>query len=104
MGVRAGQAPDVTLCHGLGGAIELMLLAYETSADPEHLRAARRVGDLCLQVFQRSGGRWTNGARGAEEVPGLFLGDASIGAIMLRLHDPRLIGSPALAGRPPFRT
>ena len=103
LSARDGDIPDVTLCHGLGGAVELILLAYEITGDADHLRAARRIGDLCLQVFQHAGGHWSNGARGADYVPGLFLGQAGVGALMLRLHDPGLLGSPALAGRRRFR-
>jgi lantibiotic modifying enzyme len=102
--LAAGRLPDVTLCHGLGGAAELLLLAYEATGDRDHLRAARNVGALALETGRRNGGAWTCGAAGASKVPGLFLGDAGVGATMLRLHDPRLIGSPALAGRPPLRS
>src|SRR5262245_24605895 len=97
--LRRGHVSDVTLCHGLGGAAELMLLAYEVSGLPEHLRAARRVGDLCLEIYEANQRRWTCGLQRAERVPGLFLGLAGIGVTMLRLHAPSLIGSPMLAGR-----
>jgi lantibiotic modifying enzyme len=97
--LREGKAADATICHGLGGAIELMLLAYEITGQHEHLRAARRTGDLCLSIFQLNGGRWTLGLRDATRVPGLFVGLAGIGTVMMRLHDPRLVPSPALFGR-----
>lgn len=101
VGLKAGQVGDVTLCHGLGGAAELLLLAYEVFAVHDHLRAARQVGRLCLSVFARNGQKWTYGLRGAEHVPGLFLGLAGIGTTLLRLHDPSVIGSPLLPGRLP---
>jgi lantibiotic biosynthesis protein len=90
---------DVTLCHGLGGAVELMLLAYEITGLQDHQRAARRAGDLCLSIYRANQNRWTVGIRDGETVPGLFLGLAGIGVTMMRLHDPTLIGSPILPGR-----
>jgi len=90
---------DVTLCHGLGGAAELMLLAHEITGLDEHLRAARRVGELCLDIFNANGHRWTTGVSGASHVPGLMLGTAGVGVTLLRLHDIGAVGSPLLAGR-----
>jgi lantibiotic biosynthesis protein len=99
--LRTGQVSDVTLCHGLGGAAELMLLAYEITGVEDHRRAARRAGDLCLETHRVNQRQWTCGLHGAKRVPGLFVGLAGIGATMLRLHDTSLIGSPILPGRPP---
>ena len=99
--LRVGQLSDVTLCHGLGGAAELMLLAYEITGLEDHRRAARRVGDLCLEIHRANHREWTCGLHGAKRVPGLFVGLAGIGATMLRLHDTSLIGSPLLPGRRP---
>jgi lantibiotic modifying enzyme len=101
--LRQSHATDVTLCHGLAGAVDLMLLAYEITGMREHLRAARRAGDLSLSIRAANGGRWTVGVRGGEQVPGLFLGRAGIGVVLMRLHDPRLIASPMLPGRPRAR-
>ncbi len=97
--LRSGGCGDVTLCHGLGGAIELMLLAYEITGEADHLRAARRAGELVLATRAANQGRWTLGLRRAELVPGLFTGLAGIGVTMLRLHDPAAIASPLLPGR-----
>lgn len=103
--VAAGQSvpgviADMTLCHGLAGAAELMLIAHEATGRAEHLRAARRVGDLILRLREANDGRWTVGLPGGSDVPGLFLGIAGIAAVMLRLDDPTTMGSPALTGRP----
>lgn len=97
--LREGAVSDVTLCHGLGGAVELFLLAHEVLSLEEHRRAARRLGNLCLSIFRANGERWTSGLENAKYVPGLFLGLAGIGVTMMRLHDPALIGSPVLPGR-----
>lgn len=101
--LRAGQLSDVTLCHGLGGAAELMLLAYEITELQDHRRAARRVGDLCLDIYRANQSKWTCGLHGAENVPGLFVGLAGIGVTMLRLHEHSLIQSPLLPGRSAFQ-
>jgi len=89
---------DMTLCHGLAGSAELMLLAFEATGLEEHLRAARRVGDFILQLRNRNGGRWTAGLPGGEDVPGLMLGRAGLAALFLRLHDPSAMESPMLPG------
>jgi len=99
--LRQGHVSDVTLCHGLGGASELMLLAHEVTGIADHQRAARRVGDLCLDTFTANHHQWTCGLPKGERVPGLFLGLAGIGVTMMRLHDTALIGSPMLPGRLP---
>src|SRR5690606_11454945 len=63
--LRAGVVSDVTLCHGIGGAIELMLLAYEVTGERDHLVAARRAGDLSLDIRDANQHRWTVGLRKA---------------------------------------
>jgi Lantibiotic modifying enzyme len=97
--LRSGSLVDVTLCHGLTGAVELMLMAHEVSGHFDHYRAARTVGDTCLSIFKRNGGKWTCGLQKANDIPGLFLGSAGVGVTMMRLHDHSMIGSPLLAGR-----
>lgn len=97
--LKQGHIADVTLCHGLSGAVELFLLAYEVLDGNDHLRAARFTGDLCLANYHANGGAWTCGLVGAKQIPGLFLGLAGIGATMLRLHNPAMMQSPMLAGR-----
>ncbi|BCS35111.1 hypothetical protein TBR22_A43370 [Luteitalea sp. TBR-22] len=96
---RNGLASDVTLCHGLGGALDLLLLAHEVTGERDHLLAARRVADLCLAIRAANGGRWTVGLRGAEVIPGLFTGLAGIAVLLLRAHDPGAVSSPMLPGR-----
>lgn len=93
-----GPIADMTLCHGLAGAAELMLLAFEATGLEQHLNAARRVGDLILRLRERNRGEWTVGLPGGSDVPGLFLGRAGICTLFLRLHDPRAMKSPMLAG------
>jgi lantibiotic modifying enzyme len=95
---RDGLAADVTLCHGLGGVLDLLLLAHEVTGERDHLLAARRVADLCLAIRVANGGRWTVGLQGAEVIPGLFTGLAGIAVLLLRAHDPQAVSSPMLPG------
>lgn len=94
-----GMVRDVTLCHGVGGIAELFLLAGEVFDNDDHLRAARRVGELMLAMYEANGREWPFGLPDTHDIPGLFLGLAGIGVTMLRLDDPASIGSPMLAGR-----
>lgn len=96
--LKQGQYNDVTLCHGLAGIIEFLLLAAEVFHAKEHYIAARRVGDLCLKIFKENNKKWPVGLTQCTNVPGLFLGFAGIGATMLRLHDSSLLASPILPG------
>lgn len=90
---------DTTLCHGLSGAVELLLLAHEVLGGQDHLRAARYTGDLCFDHYNANAKSWTLGLRGAKKIPGLFLGLAGVGTTMLRLHNPETVQSPMLVGR-----
>jgi len=96
-----GMVRDATLCHGIGGIAELFLLAGEVFAAEDHHRAASRVGELMLAMFEANGHEWPLGLPDTHTIPGLFLGLAGIGVTMLRLDDATAIGSPMLAGRLP---
>jgi lantibiotic modifying enzyme len=96
----AGLPVDQSLCHGLGGLIELFLVAGAITGRPEHLRAARRTAEVSLAMTAAKGGVFGCGLPDRRETPGLFLGLAGIGLTMLRLHDPSLAPSPALFGIP----
>lgn len=85
--MRAGQALDLSLCHGLAGAAELLVMAASVLENEAHLRAARRIGRLMIEHRDQVGS-WPCGVPGAGEVPDLFLGLAGIGLTMLRLHEP----------------
>jgi lantibiotic biosynthesis protein len=96
--LASGRAFDATLCHGLAGAAELYSLAYQVTGLADHARAAKRTGGLCLKLLKLTNGRWTCGLPGASQAPGLMLGEAGIGAMLLRLHAPNAMPSPLLPG------
>jgi lantibiotic modifying enzyme len=85
--MRAQQTVDLSLCHGLAGAAELLVMAAKVLKNEAHLRAARRVGRLMIEHRDQVGS-WPCGILGAGEIPDLFLGLAGIGLTLLRLHEP----------------
>ena len=92
---------DFSLCHGLTGLAEVLLLAGGDA------RLARRVGQHGLAAFHEPRRPWACGTRGGE-APGLLLGTAGIGAFYLRLAgatlpSPLLPDPAALAAAPPRR-
>lgn len=92
---------NLSVCHGLAGIAELFLFAYEVTGHQEHLRAARRIGDRGVALAAAQGD-WPCGVPAGGEAPGLMLGLAGIGALYLRLFDPRSMPPLGLlAGWPP---
>lgn len=90
---------DWSICHGLGGIVELMLCAWQVTGHAAHLQAARALGARALADSGGGAGPWRCGVPdGGGETPGLMLGLAGIGTSLLRLHDPSLAPSPALCG------
>lgn len=94
---------DATLCHGIGGAAELFTLAFETTGLVEHQRAARFTAAACIKSKDINGGMYANGVPGGKKVPGLMVGDAGIGVMLMRMQSPGLCGSPLLAGCHTYR-
>jgi class II lanthipeptide synthase len=82
--LRAGMTTDCTACHGLGGVVELLLVAAKTLDVADHERAARRVAALLLEQRAAGDGAWPCGLPGAGEVPGLMTGTAGIALTLLR--------------------
>lgn len=89
---------DATLCHGIGGAAELFTLAFETTSLVEHQRAARFTAAACMKSKEINGGLYQSGVPGGKKVPGLMVGDAGIGVMLMRIQSPHICGSPLLAG------
>lgn len=101
--VEAARAPsDACLCHGLAGAVELLLVAAEVLGGQDHDRASHRAGAVLLRLKDEHGS-WPCGLPGAGEVPGLFLGRAGIGLTLLRLADRTAAPSPTLPWLLPAR-
>ena len=93
----AEPAPlDGSLCHGLGSLVELLLAAWEVLHVDDHLRAARRVAGLGLDLARRSGGRLESGDPEGSDRHGLFLGQTGVAAWLLRAADPAAMPSALL--------
>jgi lantibiotic modifying enzyme len=89
---------DLSLCHGAGGAADVLLCAtaelderWPTAAD-----VVTRLGHAALERHAGTGNQWPCGTAGGT-TPGLFLGLSGIGWLFLRLHD-RSTPSPLAAG------
>lgn len=121
--LRDGEVEDCCLCHGLAGAVDLLLGAAGLSGGEDHLRAARRSADIL--VAQHAAARaWPCGlprpAASATsppwpapepapepppgpgpEPPGLFLGRAGILLTLLRSDRPDAVPAVSLPQRLP---
>jgi hypothetical protein len=72
-------ADDFSLCHGLAGNADVLLLAGDRDV-------AAAVGSFGLDAHAAAGGRWACGTTTGES-PGLMLGLSGIGSFYLRLAD-----------------
>lgn len=84
---------DATLCHGLGGVVELHLAASRAwpTASAEHLRRARQVAD---GIVANGRPAWTCGVPAGGWTPNLLVGTAGVALTLARCHDPALAPSP----------
>ena len=80
---------DLSLCHGLGGAADVLL--HAAAAFSLRWRQVTQVvtelGHVMLERYADRGRPWAGGTEGGT-TPGLFLGLSGIGWLFLRLHDP----------------
>jgi lantibiotic modifying enzyme len=88
--------PDFTLGHGLAGSADVLLLGAALS--PEGATLAGRVAEIGIGRYATSLDGWP-AAVPAARTPALLTGDAGIGLLLLRLHDPA-IASALLVGAP----
>jgi lantibiotic modifying enzyme len=97
-----GPVEDFSLCHGLAGSAETLLLASEVLGDPTWRAAAEEAAADGWERFGRRGLPWPSGADGHRHTPSLMLGEAGVGYFYLRLHDPATpsILLPAAPGDP----
>jgi lantibiotic modifying enzyme len=81
---------DTTLCHGLGGLLEVLWIAAQF-LDSDENRAY--VCSVVYELIQKHAlaGDWPSGLPSAGPNPSLMLGTAGIGYQLLRFHDPQLV-------------
>ena len=74
---------DPSLCHGVAGLAELFLYAGEVLGRPEHRAVGRRLAATIVDARERTG-TWGSGVLGGGEAPGLMVGLAGLGCVLLR--------------------
>lgn len=93
-GGLAAVPGGLTLCHGAGGPLDVLVLAAEVFGEPAHLEAARRIASDLLATAPEDPLDWPGGVR-ADGCLGLFVGTAGTALLLARLLDPT-IGSLSL--------
>ncbi len=81
---------DTTLCHGLAGLAEVVLIAGQILRDETYRAASAATARALIGRYSESG-RWPSGTASRGPNPSLMLGTAGIGYTLLRLHDPALV-------------
>ena len=94
-GGLAAVPGGLTLCHGLGGPLDVLVLAGQTWHDPAHLHAARRIASDLLTLAPDDPLEWPTGLR-VDGCLGLFVGTAGTALLLGRLLEPERIGSLSL--------
>jgi lantibiotic modifying enzyme len=91
--LRLGDVPHgLTICHGLGGTVLLLLAAHAVLGEPEHLGAARWVCERALDHLPVDPAEWPSGVRGGGFSPGLMTGLAGVVYVLARAADPSGVG------------
>lgn len=91
---EAALLGGLTLCHGLGASLDVLVLASERGA-PRHLDAARRFAETIVAALPEDPLEWPSGVR-AEGSLSLFLGLAGVAVVLARLLHPERVASPSL--------
>ena len=84
---------NYSLCHGVGGNSELMMLAAEMLGRGELAEIAEHVGLAGIEQIEKPGLPWPCGTHGGCETPNLMTGLAGIGHFYLRLYDAQAVPS-----------
>lgn len=82
-----GNQANFSLCHGLGGNADFLLVAGKTLQDDTLVEFSQHTGQRGIHAFRENTNQWSCGLAGAGEMPGLMLGTAGIGLFYLRLYD-----------------
>jgi lantibiotic modifying enzyme len=91
---------NFSLCHGLAGNSDILLVASDLFNEPEYRNVALRAGDLGIRLYDQTRTVYpsgvndpTNQTLGRQENVGLMLGLSGTGMFYLRLHDSKSIPS-----------
>ncbi|MEZ0449126.1 lanthionine synthetase LanC family protein, partial [Cellulomonas sp. ICMP 17802] len=80
-----GGATDLSVCHGMAGAVELLLDASRTFGQPVLAELAREGAGAAVELV--GDGPWPCGIPDGGENAGLFVGLAGIGTMLQRVDD-----------------
>jgi lantibiotic modifying enzyme len=86
----ANPRHDATLCHGLAGLAEIVLIAGQLLGEKAYLDAAAATAGALIDRHAKAGD-WPSGVASGRFNPSLMLGTAGIGYTFLRLHSPALV-------------
>ena len=78
---------DLSLCHGLGGAADVLVSAAGFDDRYSVADVVTRLGNVMLERYADASSSWPCGSAG-ETTPALYPGLSGIGWLLLRLHDP----------------
>jgi lantibiotic modifying enzyme len=86
------QSPrfDATLCHGLAGLSEIVLIFAEALDDDGYREVAAKVTGELIRRYAETGD-WPGGNMTGGVSPTLMIGNAGIGHHLLRLHAPKAV-------------
>lgn len=87
--LSADPSSDMTLCHGLFGAVDALLEGVRSGRDG-YAPAIGRYAATAAERHHRGDAPWPSGLLSREPHDGLMLGTAGIGHAYLRLADPAL--------------
>lgn len=92
VGPGGDGALNGSLCHGIGGLIDLFVDAWRTTEDTGWMALAGSLADTMINDGRRPQG-WRSGIPGGAPAPGLMLGSAGIGWALLRVAQPDRVPS-----------
>ena len=95
-----GRPYDLSLCHGLGGAVELLLEGPRVFRQPELRAHALDTVALGVDLAGSETGPWPCGVPDGGENPSLMVGMAGIGLTFLRAADPAVAPAGMLYTQP----
>jgi lantibiotic modifying enzyme len=87
------QGWNFSLCHGIAGNAELLVLCSSVFEDSTRLALAEQIAEQGIQQIERQDLHWPCGVTEGDETPNLMLGTAGIGYFYLRLYDSRRVPS-----------
>jgi len=91
---------NLSICHGLGGAIDFLVTASNVTGEVVHLDLARSLARFGCDR-SRALGHWPCGVLNGGETPGLMIGLAGIALVYLRAACPTLYGAASVPGYSP---